>query len=229
MPIPVEGDLINIHTHDSVREEGVFTVENLMIHEGRMPDDSADAFSVGIHPWFLTKEDYEEQFAQLTAIAADARVVAVGEAGYDRRKGPEMGLQQEAFEAQARLAEELGKPLMIHCVKGWDELWVSRHRLKPRMPWIVHGFNGSLEQAGQLVAGGMLLSLWVKSVLNGALDRVLTEIPPEKVFLETDGFEIPLKTLYGRVAEVRGVSAGSLASTIHSNYKTVFLPQFRDE
>jgi TatD DNase family protein len=224
MPIPVEGDLINIHTHDSVHEGGVFAVENLMIHEGRMPDDSADAFSVGIHPCFLTKEEYAEQLALLAVMAADERVVAVGEAGYDRRKGPEMGLQQEAFEAQARLADELCKPLMIHCVKGWDELWVSRHRLKPRMPWIIHGFNGSLEQARQLVAGGMLLSLWVKSVLNGALDSVLTEIPTAKVFLETDGFEIPLRTLYGRAAEARGVSAGFLASAIHSNYKTVFLP-----
>jgi TatD DNase family protein len=222
MPLPARNDLIDIHTHGSILTSGQFAVENIMIHEGRVPDDSASAFSVGIHPWFLSGKEMEEHLERLVELASDQRVVAIGEAGYDRRRGPDMQLQQRAFEEQAKLAGELGKPLMIHCVRGWDELWASKLRLKPAVPWIVHGFNGSVEQAGQLVSGGMYLSLWVKSVLNGSLDRVIAEVPAEKIFLETDGFETDLHALYERAAEAAGKPFDEFAEKIRENYLTLF-------
>lgn len=222
MPLPLKGDLIDIHTHDSVLTDSVFAVENLMIHEGRLPDGSAKAFSAGIHPWFLHDNTIDAHLAQLAHLATDERVVAIGEAGYDRLKGPGMELQQRAFEAQANLAEEMSKPLMIHCVKGWDELWASRQRVKPEMPWIVHGFNGSIEQAKQLVAGGFYLSLWIKSVLNGSLDRVIRELPPERVFLETDGFGIAPEAVYIRAAEAAGISPSEFAGRVRDNYIELF-------
>lgn len=223
MSRPHPGDLINIHTHDSVRMEGVFAVENLMIHEGRIPDDSADAFSVGIHPWFLQKENADEQLARLTAIASDDRVLAIGEAGYDKVKGPEMDLQRRVFEEQARLADDLGKPLMIHCVKGWDELWESRRRLKPKSAWVIHGFNGSPEQARQLISGDMYLSLWVKSVLNGTLNRVIEETPLARIFLETDGFYVEMRSVYDSAAKAAGVALPDFVAAILKNYNDVFV------
>lgn len=223
MPVPRAGDYINLHTHDSVRTPGVFAVENLMIHEGRLPDDAADAFSVGLHPWFLQKEDIASQLVRLSQLVADERVVAVGEAGYDRRRGADAELQQEVFEAQAQLAEETGKPLVIHCVKGWDELWTSKRRLKPRVPWIIHGFNGGIEQARQLVAGDMYLSLWVKSVLGGALDQVLAGISRERIFLETDGFDTDLAVVYEKAADGMNIPVAMLAETIRNNYTNLFV------
>jgi len=220
---PGQGDLINIHTHDSVRTEGVFAVENLMLHEGRVPDNSADAFSVGIHPWFLQKKNTDEQLSGLAAIASDSRVVAVGEAGYDKRRGPDMELQRTFFEAQARIADELGKPLMIHCVKGWDELWESRRRLKPKSAWVIHGFNGSPEQARQIVSGDMYLSLWVKSVLNGTLNQVIAETPLSRLFLETDGFYVEMKSVYDSGAKAAEISLSDLATAILQNYNDIFV------
>ncbi|MFO7574712.1 MAG: TatD family hydrolase [Bacteroidales bacterium] len=223
MAVPLDGDLINLHTHDSVRTRGVFAVENLMLHEGRLPDNAADAFSVGVHPWFLQKENLGEQLSLLAQLTDDERVIAVGEAGYDRRRGAGVGLQQEAFEAQAQLAEDKGKPLVIHCVKGWDELWASKRRLKPQVPWIIHGFNGGIDQARQLVAGGMYLSLWVKSVLNGALDPVIAGIPHELIFLETDGFEVDLALVYEKAAQGVNIPVGLFADTIRNNYLSLFV------
>ena len=223
MQRPGKGELINIHTHDSVRTEGVFAVENLMLHEGRIPDNSADAFSIGIHPWFLQKGNADEQLARLTAIASDDRVVAVGEAGYDKRRGPDMEIQRAVFEAQARLADELGKPLVIHCVKGWDELWESRRRLKPKSPWVIHGFNGSPEQATQLVSGDMFLSLWVKSVLSGALNQVIAETPLSRLFLETDGFYVEMRSVYESGARAGGITLPDLATAILQNYNDIFV------
>jgi TatD DNase family protein len=201
----------------------VFAVENLMLHESRLPGNAADAFSVGIHPWFLQKEDIGEQLERLTQLIVDEKVVAVGEAGYDRRRGADKELQQEVFEAQAQLAEEKRKPLVIHCVKGWDELWSSKRRLKPQMPWIIHGFNGGIDQARQLVAGGMYLSMWVKSVLSGALDPVLAGIPHDRIFLETDGFEVDLALVYEKAARGMNVNTALLADTIRNNFLNLFV------
>lgn len=223
MPLPLAGDLINLHTHGSVRTPGVFAVENLMLHENRMPDNASDSFSMGIHPWFLQKEDIGEQLERLNRLVADERVVAVGEAGYDRRRGADAELQQEVFEAQAKIAEENGKPLVIHCVKGWDELWTSKRRLKPQMPWIIHGFNGGIDQARQLVAGDMYLSLWVKSVLGGALDQVLAGIPDNRLFIETDGFDIDLAVVYEKAARGMNTQLSILKDTIRNNFLNLFV------
>lgn len=222
MPVPSPDDLINIHTHGSVRCKGVFAIENLMLHEGRRPDESADAFSAGIHPWFLNEEDFAEQLEQLSLLAYDDRIVAIGEAGYDRRRGPDTAFQHKVFEAQAAIAAEAGKPLMIHCVKGYDELWASMKSLKPSVPWIIHGFNGSTDQAIQLIGGGFYLSLWVKSVLNGSLDEVMRAVPADHIFLETDGFDVEVKTVYDRAAQGCNLSTAGLINTIHSNYQRLF-------
>lgn len=223
MPQPVAGDLIDIHTHDPVRKQGVFSVSNLMLHEGGLPDDSADAFSAGIHPWFLNKETLQSQLDTLAQLLGDERVIAVGEAGYDHRRGAPVELQQLAFETQATMAGECGKPLIIHCVKGWDELWASRRRLKPTVPWIVHGFNGSTQQARQLVEGGLWLALWVKSVLNGALADVIAQTPPERLFLETDGFDTELSQVYAAAARACSMSSDNLAEAIRNNYLALFV------
>lgn len=210
--------MIDLHTHNSVRRSGVFSVENLMAHETRVPDNSHNAFSVGAHPWFLRDENIDEQLERVAQLAADKRVVAIGEAGYDRRQGGATELQRKAFEAQAALAEELSKPLVIHCVKMWDELWASKKRLNPQSAWIIHGFNGGVEQAWQLIDGGFRLSLWIKSVLNGSMDEVIREMPAEMLFAETDGFDAGIELVYERYARVRGVSADWLTERMRDNY-----------
>ncbi len=220
---PDAGDLIDIHTHDSARENGIFSVENILAHTVREPDDECDCFSVGAHPWFLRSDNVGDAVSKVAELARHDRVVAVGEAGYDRRRGGDIQLQQRCFEDQAAIADELDKPLIIHCVKMWDELWASRKRLSPDVPWIIHGFNGGKEQALQLVSGGFMLSLWARSLLSRSLDVVIAALPASSLFIETDGLKLPLKELYGIAAEARSSTVDELTATIHSNYERCFL------
>lgn len=222
MPVPLEGDLIDLHTHGSRRKEGVFAIENLMMHEDRTVDDSCDAWSAGIHPWYLEGDSMQAQLDRLAGIAADKRVVAIGEAGYDRGRGPDAGMQRQAFEAQARLAGELSKPLIIHCIRGWDELLASGRRLKPASAWIVHGFNGGLRQAQQLIDHGMYLSMWVKSVLNGKLAPVMQAVEADRIFLESDGFGTDMAEVYGRAAVLMDIGLPELVGIMHDNYRALF-------
>ena len=78
----------------------------------------------------------------LEELVRHPQVLAVGEAGLDKLADAPMDLQVEVFRCQACLAEEVGKPLVIHLVKAVDELLKVKRDLRPSNPWIIHGFRG---------------------------------------------------------------------------------------
>ena len=76
---------------------------------GERPDV---AFSCGIHPLNLD-EPYD--FTQLRELAADKRVVALGETGLDYYYQKEnAALQREVFREHIRIGRELNKPVIVH-------------------------------------------------------------------------------------------------------------------
>ena len=137
-------------------------------------------YSVGIHPW-KAAEATPEDWAWVEAHAADPRVFAVGEAGLDALRGPSLAVQEEAFRRQVALSERVGKPLIIHVVRRIDDILRLHRELRPRQPWIVHGFRGGPEQARQLVSAGLYLSLGRR--YN---EKVPEAIPRDKILRETD-------------------------------------------
>ena len=78
------------------------------------------AFSCGIHPWY--SEESENQMSYLKEIVGDPRIVAIGETGLDKLKGPSYDIQIPVFKEHIVLSEKLKKPIIIHCVKAWDAL-----------------------------------------------------------------------------------------------------------
>ena len=78
-----------------------------------------------------------------------------------------MDVQMEAMRAQVEIAAKVGKPVIVHCVKAMEQLMVLRKEYvvtcnsrgwKPQT-WVIHGFRGKPEQAKQLMAKGMRISL----------------------------------------------------------------------
>ena len=133
-----------------------------------------------------------------------------------------MELQTEIFEEQVKISEDLKKPLIIHCVKGWNELTASYQKMKPKMPWLVHGFRGKSELANQLISKGIYLSLWYEFVLKSECSELLHSIPLDRLFLETDGSGVDIKIIYKKVAEDLGISVNELKKIIFENYKKLF-------
>ena len=92
--------------------------------------------------------------------AADPSIVAIGEAGLDRLRGPALPLQAQVFEVQALIAERQRLPLIIHSVRTIPEILAIHRRLRPTVPWIFHGFRGRPEAAVQILRRpGTLISL----------------------------------------------------------------------
>jgi TatD DNase family protein len=223
MNIPQPDDFINIHTHNSLIADGVFAVENLMAHENLKPDDiAADAFTAGIHPWYLNEHNGKEQIGFIRTLAGNSEVIAIGEAGFDKLRGPSMEIQRAAFKEQVKIAEEAGKPLIVHCVRAWDELLASYKTLDPVKPWLVHGFRGKKDLALQLISKGMYLSFWFDFVLRPESADLLRFVPNERIFLETDGADVSITDIYRKVANDLAISIEELKRFIFGNFMSVF-------
>lgn len=171
-------------------------------------------FSCGIHPWYAADADID----QVRKIVAEPEVVAVGEVGLDKLKGPALSIQIEVFRQQIELAVEYDKPLIIHCVKAWDELIALRKEYqKYNIPWVIHGYRGSSEQTQQLSKLGFLFSLGEKFNTEG-----LEHIPLDCIFCETDISDLTICKVYENVSQKIGVNKNHFATLVAHNVAVTF-------
>ena len=223
MNLPEPGDYIDIHNHGAKQYHGHFQVENLMTHENKVPDNEEGlTYTIGIHPWFLTNENYKKQIDLVRQYAVHKNIIALGEAGFDRLKGSQSEIQQTAFREQVMIAGKVSKPLFIHCVRAWDGLLSENKILRPSTPWIIHGFRGKKELALQLISKGMFLSFWFDFVIKSESTLLLKCLPKEKIFLETDGSGVNIETIYKKVAVDLDIAEEELKSIIFTNFITLF-------
>jgi len=132
-----------------------------------------------------------------------------------------MAAQKEVFVAQAQLAAEVSKPMIIHAVKTFNEIIGVRKHFSNVPPWIIHGFRGKLETMQSLVKNDFLISCG-PAVLKAYNRAMLREIPINKLFLETDDSEVPIQEVYNKVATIRGISVEELKAHISRNFATHF-------
>lgn len=223
MNIPQQGDYIDIHIHGGRPSPGIFILESLMAHEDKLPDVTPGmAFTYGIHPWFLNEENQKDHLSAVRKESVHNNVIAVGEAGFDKLRGPSPALQAQVFEEQVRISEDLGKPLIIHCVRAWDEVLSGHRKMKPKMPWMIHGFRGKLQLARQLLSKGLYLSVWFEFAMRPESSELLGNIPADRIFLETDGADVDIRDIYNKVSADRGITVDELKSTILNNYENFF-------
>ena len=219
MYLPQPGDYIDIHVHGGLPASGIFILESLMAHEGKLPVDvSGIAYTYGIHPWFLNEENHKQLINSVENTVIQPEIIAIGEAGFDRLRGPSPELQRTAFEEQIIISEKISKPIVIHCVRAWDELLAVYKKIKPKMPWLIHGFRGNVELASQLLSKGFYLSFWIDFVLRPESKELLKQLPADRIFLETDGADVDIKSIYNKVATDLDLSVDELKSIILKNF-----------
>ena len=223
MNLPQPGDYIDIHVHDGKPAAGIFMLECLMAHEEKTAENIPGvAYTYGIHPWFLNENNHKQQISSVEDAICLPEIVAVGEAGFDKIKGPDRDLQYRTFVEQVLIAEKFKKPVVIHCVRAWDELLSVKKNLRPKMPWLIHGFRGNKELAAQLLSKGMYLSFWFDFVLKPESAALLRSLSPGRIFLETDGAEVDIRDIYKKVSNDLDLSVEDLKSIMLSNFNDFF-------
>ncbi len=204
---------IDIHTHNEKARAGASILNTPDYISGRK-------ISIGIHPWEIGC-GWQARLQAIEEEATCSNVAAIGECGIDHvRAAASTRLQDEVFRAHAMLAERVQKPLIIHCVKGIDEIIAARKDIAPAQPWIMHGFRGKPQQAMQLARAGMYISLGEH--FNASTAKA---IPASRLFIESDESAMPIEEIYRRIAQARETSIEELALQIAAN--AAIFGQFR--
>lgn len=208
---------VDIHTHSVPEADDVLAVVN------GLPDcvvRHGCYGAMGLHPWNVGA-DWDEGMNELMEAVGDEKVCMVGECGIDRvvLKGRDdarilLDYQIEAFRWQVRLAESVCKPVILHCVKGVDEILKVKNEIRPVQRWIMHGFRGGAEQAFQLMSKGVELSFG----LHHDADAVRKAFSAGMLWVETDDSGHDVREVYAKIADEVGVDVSRLAEEVRSRF-----------
>jgi TatD DNase family protein len=209
---------INTHTHTQVYDAKIE-----LVNQDIDSVDKANYYSYGLHPWYLDKETYHDQLNKLEIMAYEKRCLAIGECGLDKLSKIDFDFQEEAFIEQIKIANKINKPLIIHCVKAFNELINCLNLNDNKVPVIIHGFNNNENIARVMVNEGFYFSFG-KALLgyesNAA--KAIKNVGRKNFFLETDDADISIKYIYKKASELLGIDEEIIKQQIQSNFETVF-------
>jgi TatD DNase family protein len=209
---------INIHTHHLGTETDISIYNNRFLFE----DITTDClFSIGIHPYdchLLT----DHSFKDMEPFLKQDNCFAIGECGLDKLISVDLKQQQFILTEQLNLALIYKKPVIIHCVKAFDELIEVCKPHENKLKLIIHGFNKSEELALQLISRGYYLSLHTSLFKKENFN--FTKLPIEQLFFETDDdSNLSINEAYRNASIKLNLSESMLKEKIYSNFKLLFL------
>lgn len=144
--------------------------------------------AVALHP---TRADALDEVAraELERLAADPRVVAIGETGLDFYWDyAQPDVQRDAFAWHIDLAKRVGKPLMIHDRDAHDAILDVLDAEGAPDTVVFHCFSGDADFARRCVDAGHFLSFaGPVSFRNApALQEAARMVPVDRLLVETD-------------------------------------------
>jgi len=192
--------------------------------------------TVGIHPHDAKGAD-EAAFAELRRLAAEPRVVAIGECGLDFFRGlSPRDAQRHAFARQLALAKELGLPAVIHCRDAYaDCLEIVRAELGVGARGVLHCFLGDAAAARGALGLGLHLGIGGGLTRQEPLRHVVAALPLDRLLVETDcPYQTPrpkrgrnepafVRLVVECMADVLGVPFERVAEATTANARRLFL------
>ncbi len=210
---------LDIHTHHAKQKKNVISIQSLSLTNDiflAMP--KSKPIAVGLHPWFAELTQLATYLKYLNVIARQENVKLIGECGLDKIRGEQLENQLLILKEQIQLAEELNKPLILHCVKSFAELIAIKEKMHVKVPMIIHGFNKNAELGIQLLEKGFLLSFGAELLKpeSGAA-KLVQKI--DTFFLETDDSETPIEEIYAHAANLKKCSVEALKARIFADWQ----------
>ena len=196
--------------------------------------------SFGIHPQWPVWKNAE----LLTRLAAEGRIAAIGEAGFDffgdrpeRIRNPENErVQTGVFEFQLGLAELRGLPLLIHERKAMDRIFHYSRRLARLPAVILHSYAGTAREGADLLGRGLPVFFSFGSALLNGHKRAIEAcvlLPEERLLSETDApWQPPRGEAFCRfeaigdivagMARFRGADPAVLGAALEANFRRAY-------
>lgn len=201
-----------IDTHCHLLDEKINDIENILIKARELNvqkfitcatdlNSSIDAVkfadshdgvyaSIGLYPEYA--QQYNDQFeSEIAKLAQNKKVVAIGEIGLDYSLlNCDREKQKEVFARQLNLANDLKKPIVIHCREAYGDLitLLKSHRNLLKWGGTCHCFTASKEIASEILKLDLHISANGVSTFKNAenVRNMLKTIPLSRILLETD-------------------------------------------
>jgi TatD DNase family protein len=197
--------------------------------------------SAGVHP--DSEGVREPTVADLTALAALAKVVAIGETGLDYyrlngRSVEAMAWQRERFRVHIRAALACGLPLVVHTRSAADDtLAILREEGASATGGVFHCFTEAMDVARAALDLGFYISFSGILTFRNAADlrEVARFVPLERCLIETDSPYLAPVPHRGRcntpayvpfvaaqLAQVKGIDIQAVARATSDNFERLF-------
>jgi len=199
--------------------------------------------TAGVHPHHAAEVD-AAQLAELTALAREPEIIAVGECGLDyfRDLAPRAA-QREAFRGQLEIAVAVGKPVFLHQRDAHEDFVAILREYRPRLVGgVAHCFTAGLAEARAYLDLDLHIGItgWICDERRGYhLRDVVAQVPAERLLLETDApYLMPrniepkprhrrnepmyLPYVLAAVAAARGATPAQLATITTANAMRLF-------
>jgi len=192
--------------------------------------------ALGIHPLFTATAEPDDLILLRAHLAAQ-RPVAIGEIGLDFFiENFDVARQEYYFIEQLKLAREFELPVLLHSRRALDNC-LKYLRRYPVCGGIAHAFNGSRQQADELIKLGFKLGFGGALTYSRAthLRELASTLPLSSIVLETDAPDMPpnflekgelnkpeyLPKIAQLLADLRGVSLLELGEMTSQNARAV--------
>jgi TatD DNase family protein len=192
---------------------------------------------MGLHPCSVQKH-VEKELYTVESWLAQRSFIAIGETGVDLYWDKTfLDQQQEALRIQARWAKQYRIPIVLHTRDAFQQTYeVSAREQDGTLTGVFHCFSGTAAEAEQALALGFYLGIGgVATFKNGGLDKILPQVPLDRIVLETDCpylAPVPhrgkrnepayLPLIARRVAEIKEVPLEELAEKTTANSRKLF-------
>jgi TatD DNase family protein len=204
----------------------------------QLATDHANLYAtVGVHP--DTENSGEPSVAELVALAARPKVVAIGETGLDYyRLTGDLSWQRERFRNHIRAARETGKPLVIHTRSAADDtLAIMREERAGDAGGVMHCFTETWEVAAAAIELGFHISFsGIVTFKNAAaIKEVARRVPLDRMLIETDAPYLAPAPFRGKtnqpayvryvaeeIARLRDVAVDEIAVATSANFFRLF-------
>jgi TatD DNase family protein len=181
---------------DRARAAGVVLMINICDRVSNFPvvravADQPDIWcTVGTHP-HEAKEDPDLAAARLVELAADFRVVGIGECGLDFHYDlSPREVQTQVFRAHIAAARESGLPLVVHTREADETMGAILEEEFARGPFrmLMHCYTSGADLARRCAVMGAWFSVSGIATFKAAEDvrAIIAEMPADRIIVETD-------------------------------------------
>ena len=119
------------------------------------------------------------------------------------------------------MSETYQLPVIVHCVRCWNELKMIHRELNPTQYWVYHGISKA-NLINEILHEGFILSIGANVLTNEKLQAAIKQIPFDQLLLETDDSLVPIENIYHKIAELKGIPVIALQEKIASTFKRIF-------